>query len=309
MGFSWGFYVHRIINRQAVFSLPPEMIGFYKKHIQFIEEASIDPDRRRYAVADEAPRHYIDIDHFGDSAVYQMPRYWNDAVKQYSEDTLKKYGIVPWHINHTYLRLRDAFFVHDVRAILRLSADLGHYVGDAHVPLHTTKNYNGQFTGQTGIHAFWESRVPELFAGSYDLFVGKAAYLDNVQLAAWTAVISANEALDSVLVFESRLNERMGKKKYAYESRNNQTVKVYAEKYASAYHDMLNGMVERQLRRSIKLTASVWFTAWVDAGQPDLKELMNYTPGEDELNERRESLKEWKMQIYRARPHESDTNN
>ena len=72
---------------------------------------------------------------------------------------------------------------------------------------------------------------------------------------------------------------------------------------------MLDGMVERQLKSSIKLIADFWFTAWVDAGQPDLKSLINYQPSEEELNERKESLKEWKMQIYRVREHEIQANN
>lgn len=94
---SWGFYAHQQINRLAVFTLPPDMIGFYKKNIRYITEAAVNPDKRRYTVVDEAPRHYLDIDHYGDSALQKMPRYWNEAVAKYTEDTLKAYGIVPWH--------------------------------------------------------------------------------------------------------------------------------------------------------------------------------------------------------------------
>src|SRR6478609_6774505 len=85
----WGFFAHQRINRLAVFTLPPEMIGFYKKNLQFITDAAVNPDRRRFSDPDEAPRHYIDLDHFGDSALYKMPRFWNDAIKQYSEESLK----------------------------------------------------------------------------------------------------------------------------------------------------------------------------------------------------------------------------
>ena len=66
---SWGFFAHQKINRLAVFILPSQMIGFYKKNIQYLTEASVNPDRRRYAVADEAAKHYIDLDDYGDSAV------------------------------------------------------------------------------------------------------------------------------------------------------------------------------------------------------------------------------------------------
>lgn len=139
----WGFFAHRQINRLAVFTLPQEMITFYKHHINYITENAVNPDRRRYAVDNEAPRHYIDIDVYGDSAIYKIPRYWKDAVEQYTEDTLMAYGIVPWQINRMHYQLTDAFKIGDVHAILRVSADLGHYIADGNVPLHTTENYNG----------------------------------------------------------------------------------------------------------------------------------------------------------------------
>lgn len=40
------------------------MFGFYKRHIDYVTDHATDPDSRRYAVAAEAPRHYIDIDHY-----------------------------------------------------------------------------------------------------------------------------------------------------------------------------------------------------------------------------------------------------
>lgn len=297
----WGFFAHQRINHIAVFSLPPEMIGFYKANLEYITTAAVNPDKRRYAVVDEAPRHYLDLDHYGDSALYLMPRYWNQAVERYSEDTLKAYGILPWHIQRMYLQLRDAFMTRDPQRILRLSAEIGHYIGDAHVPLHTTENYNGQLTGQEGIHGFWESRLPELFSTSYDLFVGKASYISNTQLGAWKAIESSHLALDSVLSFEKQLSLQFGSKKYSHETKGNQTIKVFSKEYSGAYHDMLSGMVERQMRTCIRTVASFWFTAWVDGGQPDLKSLIHYQPSAEELAERRKELDEWKKGRLKSR--------
>lgn len=281
----WGFYAHQRINRMAVFTLPQEMIRFYKHHIQYITEKAVNPDKRRYIMKEEAPRHYIDLDVYGDSAVHKMPRYWNDAVEQYTEDTLKAYGIVPWHINLVKYQLTQAFLSRDIDRILRYSADIGHYIGDAHVPLHTTENYNGQMTGQHGIHGFWESRLPELFFKDYDLFVGKAEYLDNTQLAAWRAVEGAHAALDSVLLFERQLTSEYSEdKKYSYEERGASTVRVYAYGFSEDYHERLNGMVERQMRRAIKMVGDFWFTAWVDAGQPDLNELIDLKPADENVD-------------------------
>lgn len=303
---NWGFFAHQRINRLAVFILPPEMIGFYKANIQYITEASVNPDRRRFSLVDEAPRHYIDLDHYGDSALYKMPRYWQMAMQKYSEDTLKAYGIVPWHINRMYYSLKDAFLLRDPERILKVSAELGHYIADAHVPLHTTENYNGQLTGQEGIHAFWESRLPELFSDDFNYFVGRAEYVSNPQLAAWKAIQSSHEAVDSVLSEEKKLSEKMEGKKYSFETKGRQTVKVYSRSYSKAYYHLLDGMVERRMRAAIKLIGDFWFTAWIDGGQPDLKALIGYTPSETELAERRKELQQWKQQRLKSREHETD---
>jgi hypothetical protein len=301
---SWGFFAHRKINQLAVYTLPSSMASFYKKNIQYLSEAAVNPDRRRYAVPEEAPRHYIDLDDYGDSAVYKLPRYWSDAVKQFGEDSLQARGIVPWHIYRMYFQLKDAFLLKDPDKILRVSADLGHYVADAHVPLHTTKNYDGQLTGQTGIHGFWESRLPELYFEEYDFFVGPATYLPNVQLAAWEMIRQSNAAVDSVLRFEKELSENVGESKYNFETKGKQTVKVYSQEYSYKYHQMLSGMVERMFRNSVKSIGDIWYTAWVDAGQPDLKALINYKPTEAELEARKKELIQWKEQNVKSREHE-----
>ncbi|WP_186758447.1 zinc dependent phospholipase C family protein [Echinicola salinicaeni] len=273
---SWGFYAHKKINQLAVFSLPYEMLGFYKENIHYITENAVNPDKRRYAIKGEAEKHYIDADIYGDSAIYKLPRYWNQAVAQIGEDSLRKYGIAPWNVHWVKQSLTEAFKDKNAEAILRLSADLGHYIGDINVPLHTTENYNGQLTDQYGIHGFWESRIPELLAEDFELFVGKAYYIENTQLAAWQAIIDAHAALDSVLTFEKTLSQKFrADKKYSFEERGSINTRVYSKEFTMAYNDLLAGQVERQMKRSIIMVASFWFTAWIDAGQPNLSPLLH----------------------------------
>ena len=94
--FCWGFYGHQKINYYAVFLLPPEMLVLYKPNIQFITDHAVDPDMRRYAVAAEAPKHYIDIDFYGKYPYPELPRKYDDAVKKFTEDSVVANGIVPW---------------------------------------------------------------------------------------------------------------------------------------------------------------------------------------------------------------------
>jgi len=303
---AWGFYAHQRINRLAVFCLPEPMAAFFKRNIVYLTENAVNPDKRRNAVKGEAPKHFIDIDVYGDSALWKMPRRWTDAVAKYTEDTLQEYGIVPWEVNRMKYSLQKAFEKKDAKGILRVASDLGHYIADSNVPLHTTQNYNGQMTGQKGIHGFWESRLPELFSEKYDFFVGQAEYEKNVLNRSWSAIINAHSALDSVLKFEKELDARWPEdKKYGFEQRGAVTTQVYSREYSKAYSKMLGNQVERRMRASIKQVADFWYTAWVDAGQPNLEALLDFKLSVEELKEMEEEQKLWQKKTIQTRTEES----
>ncbi|GAB3711328.1 hypothetical protein GCM10027592_48770 [Spirosoma flavus] len=299
---AWGFYAHQQINRLAVFTLPVEMMPFFKKHIDFLTDNAVNPDKRRYAVVGEASRHFIDLDAYPDTLITTLPRFYKDAADQYGTDTLALHGIVPWQIQLTKYQLTEAFKQRNVRRILRIAADLGHYIADANVPLHTTRNYNGQLTNQQGIHGFWESRLPELFSTTYDFLTGQAEYVPSPQKAAWRAVFRANAALDSVLRFEQKLTDEVGEsRKFGFEERNGITTKVYSADFSRKYHELLRGQVERQMRASVKMVGDFWYTCWVDAGQPDLRKLATYQFTPEEQKEEVEEKKGWLKRLFSAR--------
>jgi hypothetical protein len=292
---AWGFFAHKRINEMAVFTLPPSLIGFYKKHITFLREHAVDPDRRRYADPEEGSRHFFDSEYYRTLDVDSIPKGWTEALARYGKDSLKKHGIVPWHIMHTFYRLRNAFREQNIDLILHYSADLGHYVADAHVPLHTTKNYNGQFTNQTGIHAFWESRIPELNASRYDYFTGRATYLPKPIESIWSVIWSSYEAVDSVLMFEAGLNASFPPdRKFSYETHAGQLQKVYSEEYSQAYNRLLDHMVERRMQGAIRMVGNLWYTAWVDGGQPDLERMERVDISDSLRNVHRKMEEEWK---------------
>jgi hypothetical protein len=274
---SWGFFAHRRINHVAVFTLPWAMAGFYEANIDFITQHAVDPDKKRYVDSLEGPRHFFDADHYGKRPFMKIPVKWKEAAKKYTADTLNKYGTVPWEIQYQYYRLVDAFKRHDTTDILKISANLGHYIADAHVPLHLTQNYNGQLTHQDGIHALWESRLPELFGDHYNYYVGKARYIENPLNEAFKICRTSFKCVDSVLRFERLVNSNFPPgKKYEMVKHNNKKVEDYSAAYAKAYNNLLKGMVARRMRSAILEVGSFWYSAWVDAGQPDLNRLIEH---------------------------------
>ena len=189
---------------------------------------------------------------------------------------------------------------------MKNSADIGHYIADTHVPLHTSSNHNGQLTDQKGIHGFWESRVPELLADKeFDFFIGKAQYIKNPGEYIWERVLESGKAADSVLLFEKELTKQFPPdKKYAFETRNNIVVKQYSSAFTIAYNKKLDGMVERRMRLAIFSVASFWYTAWVNAGQPDLTDLAKQKFSEADVKEFEKLNETWKNGKVKAREHE-----
>lgn len=298
---SWGFFAHQRINNLAIFTLPNGMIGFYKKNLKYITEHAVDPDKRRYADMLEAPRHYLDVENY-EKCIDSIPEKWNDALTKYGLKHLNTNGIVPWQIQRTYFSLVKAFSTRDSIKILKYSADLGHYIGDAHVPLHTTSNHNGQLTNQVGIHAFWESRLPELFSANYNFVVGKANYIENPLKEVWKILKHTHSLVDTVLTFEAQLSASFpSDRKYSFSERNNIILKQYSLAYSKAYHDKINYMVERQMRSAILETGSFWYSAWVDAGQPELRNLIkiDLEPEEKKIEENVEKKYQKKIPIGR----------
>ncbi|HEV3251829.1 MAG TPA: zinc dependent phospholipase C family protein [Puia sp.] len=279
--FAWGTWGHQHINRAALFALPDEMRPFFYNHIDYLTEEAVGPDLRKYSLNDRAeyPRHFIDLESYDNLLTDSLMPTNAEIRNRFDEKYLQQSGILPWYIQEMTEKLTNAFREKRKAEILFLAADLGHYIGDAHMPLHTAINHNGQITGQIGIHAFWEAQLPELFGETYNLNTGNAKYIDNINKEIWKIIWTSHMLADSLLAIDRRLKAGLDKS-LIYQLDSSGNIKknkfndlVHSLEYSKKYHAALNGMIERQLRGAISETADFWFTAWVNAGRPDLNEL------------------------------------
>ncbi|PXY39392.1 S1/P1 Nuclease [Flavobacterium cheongpyeongense] len=276
---SWGIVGHERINKAAVMALPQQLQVFFYNHIDFITQEASVPDIRKYALKykDENPRHYIDLENFGSTD--SLPKTLEEATKKYDAKFLNDNGILPWYIEDMMVKLTKAFKEKNRAEILFLAADLGHYIGDAHMPLHTSANHDGQLTDQKGIHSLWESRLPELFVKNYKLNVPEAQYYEDVHKATWAMIMDTHSLVDSLLAVDKKLRTSTPENQVFVVDAEGKIVKSkynsakFSDEYAAKLHTELNGMVESQMRKSISATASFWYTAWVNAGKPDLSDL------------------------------------
>ncbi len=271
-GKCWGFWAHKKINYYAVFCIPDPLFYFYKPYIDVISELAVVPDKRRFNDPSEAPRHHIDLEYY--FSIWKngkLPRNEEEVKKMVPPDSITTWGRLPWAVVETYNALVKAFEAREVKNIIRLSAYLGHYVADACVPLHTTYNYNGQYTGQVGIHSLWESRVPELFGDNFDFLAGKATYINDPISFIYDIIIESHKMVDSTLQIEAQITAEFGtQSKYTYEQRGKRSYRMVSKEFALEYLRRLNNAQEKRMKRAIQAIASLWFSAWIEAGKPIL---------------------------------------
>lgn len=273
-------YAHAFLKHASFYSVSPhadttllEFTKYQEVDFLFSEEANQLRELFYEKIDKERYEDEIIIDCDIMESYINMP---SDCSKVLVIDNFSGYGILPYFLPRYYSKLVTAFKEKNAKRILQLSADIGHYIGDAHVPLHTTENYNGQLTDQVGIHAFWESRLPELFADEeYDFFVGKAEYIPDMKKYIWQVIEDSHDLLDEVLDFEKELSEIFpADQQFCFENRLEKTIRTQCEDYCIAYHNKLDGMVEKRMQESIQAIGSVWMSAWIDAGQPDVRRIL-----------------------------------
>lgn len=276
---SWGIFGHNHINNAAVMALPKPLQVFFYNHIDFITQESTIPDSRKYVLRDKAEhaRHFIDVENFG--ALDSIPRPFDVAKKKYDDKFLDKNGILPWYIQDVMTKLTKAFKEKRKAEILFLAADLGHYIADANMPLHTSANHAGQLTNQPGIHALWESSIPEMFGKNYNFHTQEAQYVDNIEMATWTMIQDSHSLVQPLLVTDKKLRESTAQDKiFVMDEKGTITKGVYGDlifslEYKAKLHEALNSMVENQMKKAIVTTSNFWYTAWVNAGKPNLESI------------------------------------
>lgn len=293
---SWGFLMHRTIHQLAVYELPKDMQPFFYKNLDYIVKNAPRPDERRTKDSTEASKHFIDFEAYGDSAAWKMPLTWNEAVAKYSKDTLFEYGYVPYVIMSVKEQLTNAFLQKNKDSILFYATDLGHYIEDAHVPLHTTINYDGQMTGQKGLHSLWESVVPEIEINTYNLSSRhKAKYLKRPEQAVWEALRHAHQLVPDVFRLEKETSKDfVDSTKFRTQIRRGREVKSYSSDFARAYSSRLGSTVTDQAIRSANLFSDFLYTSWVDAGKPDLTPLLTSSMTDQDKKALKQQMKWFK---------------
>jgi hypothetical protein len=253
---SWGYQGHQIISGNAALSFNAEMEEFHMWVNALIDHAS-DADIRKQWDPDEGPRHYIDIDMYDEFQIYgTIPQDINDAIAIHGHDFVYEAGVLPWATKNTYDSLIACFQRLDWDKAVLYAADLGHYVGDGHMPLHITMNYNGQYTGNYDIHYRYESTMINAF-GSQIFYEGdEISVIQDVQQYIFDYLYYNYNYVDSVLFADD----------YAKSISSNTS----SSEYRQALWEKTKGFTTLLFKNASHTLAELIYSAWTEAGKPDL---------------------------------------
>lgn len=258
---AWGFAGHRFITDKAIDRLPPELKPFFQKFRTTLVEHSIDPDTyRTMGWVEEPPRHFLDMDGYGAFPFKDLPHDYNDAVAKHGLDFVLKNGTVPWRAEEIYGRLRDALkqlAANDFQRdnVKLFSAVMAHYVEDSYQPFHACTNYDGQLTGQNGIHARFESDLFERNVARLHTTAAPLVTVPNVREFMFATLTDSFKEVDGILAAD----------KEAVQGRT-----AYDEGYFEQMWEKTGPVLEKRVDGAITAVASLMTQAWIDAGKPAL---------------------------------------
>src|SRR5262245_7475202 len=196
---AWGFVGHRLITRRAIELLPPELRPFYEHYRDEIVVRAVDPDLWRNVGWDEDPNHFLDYGakEYGAYPFKDLPRDLDAAVEKFGMATLKRNCILPCRANELFGNLRRAFEsftrgnAYAANDAILFSAALGHYMQDANQPFHATINYDGQLTGNNGIHSRFERDLVERFQARLTIKPAPPQPIANARDAAFDTLLAS----------------------------------------------------------------------------------------------------------------------
>jgi hypothetical protein len=266
---AWGLDVHRRITERALDGLPIEIRGFFNEQRAFIVERSIDPDLWRVAdlrgaLGDEPPNHFLDIDDLGEPPPFtNVPREWAAFVQRYGVKEANLAGRLPWRTEEIYDRLvaalsdtasgKSQYAASNARY---LAAILAHYVEDGFVPFHAVRNYDGQLTGQRGLHSRFETTLVLDHWASFALRPVVVKPIPDIRTFMFETLIESAGLTAAVLEADLKAAG---------------PDKVYDAKYYEQFRAGAGAIAEQRLNDSVDAVVSVITAAWREAGSPTLR--------------------------------------
>jgi hypothetical protein len=253
--FAWGPAAHRMVNDWAVAALPQSVRPFFDANHTFLVDHANDPDEWLKKDRYERSRHYIYLDKYGAFPYLLLPYSYKEAVQQYGGKVIIHNGVLPWRIGEYSLKLTDDFKAGKWDDAKLDAAALAFYVANAHDPLCTTQNYDGQLTNQSGLEVRFGTSLVERFTNFFMFHREPAAKIDDPTAYAFQMALEANTWVDRVLWADWRSKSGL---------------EDYTDEYFDRFYSQIGATAMQEINSAARDAGSYWYTSWLNAGQPNL---------------------------------------
>jgi hypothetical protein len=252
---AWGPVAHQVAITWALETLPTEMRSFFENNRQFFIEHANDTDALMKTDRYERMRHYIYLDKYGEFPYTALPHDYLKAKEKYMTSRISRDGMLPWQIGEYSLRLTKAMKTGNWEEVKLDAAALAHYVADAHDPLHTTQNYDGQLSQQTGLSLRFDFYLFDRYSKFFMMHPDPAEKIDDPTEFAFQRCLESNIWVD--LVLWSDLQARDG-------------LTAYNDEYYDRFYDRIRPTIVHEINDAAHDAGSYWYTSWLNAGRPQL---------------------------------------
>lgn len=236
-------------------ALPPEMVFLKPVWAVTVADHCSDADYRKDTDPSESSRHYIDIDNYSEFIQHgYISQYMDTAIMFHGLSWVLDEGILPWSTLATYDSLKAAFSRGNWNQSALFAADLGHYVGDGHMPLHITRNFDGQYTGQSGVHSRYESKMINRYVDQILYDPDPAVLIQDVRGFIFSYLYYNYQYKDSVLLADD----------YSFVVNGSYT----AYNFSDTLWSKTGYFTIPLFSHASYALASLIYTAWVEAGSP-----------------------------------------
>lgn len=261
---AWGFAGHRLIMQRAIELLPPELKPFFERHRDEILVRVTDPDTWRTVGWKDDPNHFLDfgVPEYGKDPFAELPRDYGAALEKFGAATLERNGLLPWRAAEQFGNLRRAFeefkrtAPYTASNTVLIAAVSSHYIQDAHQPFHASDNYDGQLTGQHGLHSRFERDLIERFSARLRLQPETPRPIHEPRDFVFDTLLESYRLVEGIL----RADEE------AIAGKD-----MYDDQYFEAFFTKVQPVLERQLSAAISSTAGMIIGAWEQAGKPAVR--------------------------------------
>ena len=266
----WGSLGHKIINKGGALELPVEMLGFIQRASMLADSAS-NADNRKGKDPSESPKHFIDIDDYPEFASRSVSHSLDTLVLKYGLQRVTTNGFLPWAIANAVDSLSAQMRRGEWNKAWSTAADVGHYVGDAHQPLHCTTNYDGQLTNNRGIHSRYESGMVDRNQQVIIPGAGQVTYVNNPLDFAFEIVYRSYPYCDSIMQADNYAKHVSG-----WNGSGQEPDAYYTSLWVKA-----GGFTNLVVQRAADAFASLLYSAWLRAGKPTIPIATGIAEGPD----------------------------